>query len=68
MRSLALATLLIAGVALLSLSCAEPAAPFTGLPFIHDDFDAAVAEAKQIGIRTPAYEQLAREYIARQAN
>jgi tetratricopeptide (TPR) repeat protein len=38
---------LTAGVALLSLSCAEPAAPFTGLPFIHDDFDAAVAEAKQ---------------------
>ena len=47
MRFLLFANLLIAGVALLSLSCAETPAPFTGLPFIHDDYDAAIAEAKQ---------------------
>jgi tetratricopeptide (TPR) repeat protein len=47
MRSQLFANLLIAGVALLSLSCAETPASFTGLPFIHDDYDAAIAAAKQ---------------------
>jgi hypothetical protein len=48
--------LLIVGVALLSFSCAQPPeAPegtetpeaFSGLPFIHDDYAAAIAQAKQ---------------------
>jgi len=47
MRSQLFANLLIAGVVLLSASCAKTPEPFTGLPFIHDDYDAAIAEAKQ---------------------
>jgi tetratricopeptide (TPR) repeat protein len=47
MRSQLFANLLIAGVALLSLSCAETPAAFTGLPFIHDDYDAAIAAARK---------------------
>jgi tetratricopeptide (TPR) repeat protein len=47
MRSLLRAPLLIAAAALFSLSCASAQASFKGLPFIEDDFDAAVAQAKQ---------------------
>jgi tetratricopeptide (TPR) repeat protein len=47
MRSLFRANLLIAAAALFSLSCASAQASFTGLPFIHDDYEAALAEAKQ---------------------
>jgi tetratricopeptide (TPR) repeat protein len=46
MRRLSFAPLLISGVVLLSSSCAETPAPFAGLPFIHDDYDAAIAEAR----------------------
>lgn len=47
MRSILRANLLIAAAALFSLSCASAQASFTGLPFIHDDYKAALAEAKQ---------------------
>jgi tetratricopeptide (TPR) repeat protein len=47
MRSLLRANLLITGAALMSLSCAGARAEFTGLPFIHDDYAAALAEAKR---------------------
>jgi len=48
MRIPLVANVLLTGVVLLSLSCAEaPPPPFTGLPFIHDDYASAVAEAKQ---------------------
>jgi tetratricopeptide (TPR) repeat protein len=47
MRSLLRANLLIGAAALFSLSCANAQASFTGLPFIHDDYAAALAEAKQ---------------------
>jgi tetratricopeptide (TPR) repeat protein len=38
---------LIVGAAFLFLSCAGSQVSFTGLPFIHDDYAAAIAEAKQ---------------------
>jgi tetratricopeptide (TPR) repeat protein len=47
MRSLFRANLLIAAAALFSLSCASAQASFTGLPFIHDNYAAALVEAKQ---------------------
>ena len=47
MRCPLLANLLIAGVALLALSCADTRGSFSGPPFIHDDYAAAVSEAKQ---------------------
>lgn len=47
MRSILRAHLLIAAVALFALSCASAQASFTGLPFIHDDYSAALAEARE---------------------
>ncbi len=47
MRSIFRAPLLIAAAALFSLSCASAQASFNGLPFIEDDFNAALAQAKQ---------------------
>jgi tetratricopeptide (TPR) repeat protein len=49
MRSLSLP---IAAAVLLSLSCAERSAPapFTGLPFMHDDYAGAIEAAKQKGV------------------
>ena len=47
MRSPLRSALLIAVAGLFSLSCASAQASFKGLPFIHDDYAAAVAEAKE---------------------
>jgi len=41
------ANLLIAGAAMLSLSGAQATESFKGLPFIHDDYGAAIAEARK---------------------
>lgn len=46
MHSSPRAPLLIAALALFALSCASAQASFDGLPFVHDDYSGAVAEAK----------------------
>lgn len=47
MRSILRAHLLIAAVALFALSCASAQASYTGPPWVHDDYEAALAEAKR---------------------